>query len=430
MSEFVTPSPRPSPSDAGEGEIIATITAAATAGEPLLVSGNGTKLGMLRPVQAARRVSTAGLTGITLYSPKELVLSARAGTPLPEIEATLAASGQHLIAEPPDLTALLGDTDAPANGHPQTIAPAQTIAAPQTIGGIVASNLSGPRRIAWGATRDHVLGIRAVNGAGEPIHSGGRVLKNVTGLDLCKLLAGSHGTLAVITEVTLKVLPAPETTGSLVLPGLDAQAAVAALSAGLGSPYGVSAAAWLPDASLVPVLTSALGRATGSATLLRVEDFAPSVAYRTARLRADLAPFGVAELLDDATSRALWRAVGNAAPLPATPSDAIWRVSVRPSAGPAVLRAVAAAGVRGFLDWGGGLVWLAGPADTATHRAVEDAASATRGTWTLLRAPDALRVAVDVVPREAAPLARITRRVKAAFDPRGILNPGRLYAGL
>jgi glycolate oxidase FAD binding subunit len=418
MSELTTPSFQPSPAHAGEGEIAAAITAANVTGEPLLVCGNATKLGMLRPVQAAHRVSTVGLTGITLYSPKELVLSARAGTPLPEIEATLAANGQHLIAEPPDLTALLRGTDGPANVRPQTI------------GGIVAANISGPRRIAWGAMRDHVLGIRAVNGAGEPIHSGGRVLKNVTGLDLCKLLTGSHGTLAVITEVTLKVLPAPETTGSLVLPGLDAEHGVAALSAGLGSPYGVSAAAWLPDASLLPALAPALGRAKSSATLLRIEDFAPSVAYRTARLRAELASFGSADLLDDATSHAVWRAVGDAVPLPATPSDAVWRVSVRPSAGPAVLRAVVEAGVRGFLDWGGGLVWLAGPADAGTHGAVERAAGAAHGTWTLLRAPDALRVAVDVVPPEAAPLARMTRRVKAAFDPHGILNPGRLYAGL
>src|SRR3954467_11911977 len=134
-----------------------------------------------------------------------------------------------MIAEPPALSALLGSTHRP-----------------QTLGGVVATNLSGPRRVAWGAMRDHVMGIRAVTGWGELIHSGGRVLKNVTGLDLCKLLTGSHGTLAVITEVTLKVLPAPEGVGTLVLPGLDAAAGVAALSAALGSPYSVSAAAWLP----------------------------------------------------------------------------------------------------------------------------------------------------------------------------------------
>jgi glycolate oxidase FAD binding subunit len=188
-----------------EASIAATIREAAASGEPLLVQGRGTKLGMLRPVQAARSLSTRDLAGITLYSPQELIISAWAGTPVPDIEARLAEGGQHLIAEPPDFSGLLGEGVA-------------------TIGGVVASNLSGPRRVAWGAMRDHLMGVRAINGAGETIRSGGRVLKNVTGLDLCKLLAGSHGTLAVITEVTLKVLPAPELTGSLIWPVADAQA--------------------------------------------------------------------------------------------------------------------------------------------------------------------------------------------------------------
>ncbi|HVC59670.1 MAG TPA: glycolate oxidase subunit GlcE [Acetobacteraceae bacterium] len=396
--------------DAGESAIAAAVADAASTGEPLLVCGNGTKLGMLRPVQAARSLSTRDHAGITLYSPKELVISARAGTPLPQIEATLAERGQHLIAEPPDLGVLLDSPDRP-----------------QTIGGIVAANLSGPRRVAWGAMRDHVLGIRFVTGRGEVVHSGGRVLKNVTGLDLCKLLCGSHGTLGVITEVTLKVLPAPEATGTLVLAGLDAVAGVAALSAGLGSPFGISAAAWLPAASAA--LVPELAPFGGAVALLRIEDFPPSVAYRTAKLR-DMLRLQPAEILDDATSRAVWRAVRDASPLQVSANDAVWRVSVRPSAGPGVLRAVAGAGAGGFLDWGGGLVWLAGPADAATHEAVEAAARTAQGTWTLLRAPEPLRVAVQVVPPELAPLAAITRRVKAALDPRGILNPGRLYAGL
>ncbi|HTC08999.1 MAG TPA: FAD-binding protein [Acetobacteraceae bacterium] len=380
----------------------------AKAREPLLIRGAGTKSGMLRPVQAATTISTAGLTGITLYRPKELILSALAGTPVVKIEETLDDHGQHLIAEPPDLSALFGT-------EPGT----------QTIGGIVATNLSGPRRVAWGAMRDHVMGIRAVNGSGEVIHSGGRVLKNVTGLDLCKLLSGSHGTLAVITEVTLKVLPAPETTGTVVIVGLDAERGVAALSAGLGSPYGVSAAAWLPDATVLPGL-----RLTGSATLLRIEDFAASVAYRMDRLRTDLTSFGQGEIVEDAVSRAIWRVVRDAHPLQAHPDEAVWRVSVRPSAGPPTLRAAIDAGSHGFLDWGGGLVWLAGAADIATHEAMAAIARAAHGTWTLLRAPEALRAAVQVVPPEAEALARITRRVKAAFDPRGILNPGRFVAGL
>ena len=396
--------------EAGEVSIAAAVADAAKAGEPLLVCGNGTKIGMLRPVQAARSLSMRDHTGITLYAPKELIISARAGTPLPEIEAALAEHGQHLIAEPPDLGALLRAPDRP-----------------QTIGGIAATNLSGPRRVAWGAMRDHVLGLRFVTGWGEVVHSGGRVLKNVTVLDLCKLLCGSHGTLGVITEVTLKVLPAPEATGTLVLPGLDAVAGVAALSAGLGSPFGVSGAAWLPAnaAARVPELAR-FGR---TVALLRIEDFASSVAYRTAKLR-DTLGLPAAEILNDDAARAVWRAVGDARPLATSETDAVWRVSVRPSAGPGVLRAVAEAGIGGFLDWGGGLVWLAGPATAAGHQTVEAAARMAQGTWTLLRAPEPLRNAVQVVPPEPPPLAAITRRVKAALDPRGILNPGRFYAGL
>ena len=416
----MTPQPsisEPSPSGTGvlggegtgdapttETGIADLVSRAYAAKEPVLVSGADTKRGWLRPVQAARSISTRNLRGITLYAPKELVMSALAGTPIAEIEARLAENGQHLIAEPPDLSALLGT------------------GAGQTIGGVVATNLSGPRRITAGATRDHVLGIRAVDGTGDVFHSGGRVLKNVTGLDLCKLLAGSHGTLGIVTEVTLKVLPAPERTGTLVLAGLDAVAGVAALSAALGSPYGVSAAAWLPreGAARVP----ALAGFGASVTLMRIEDFAASVVYRTGRLSQDLQPHGRAELLGDTLSRSAWRAVRDAVPLVVEPGEAIWRVSVRPSAGPGVL---AATGLRGFLDWGGGLVWLAG--DPSSHTAVIQAALAAGGTWLVVHGPDSFRAAVDVIPPEPPALAAIGRRVRAVMDPAGILNPGRMAAG-
>ena len=391
-----------------EAGVAAAIAAAAEAGEPILVQGRGTKAGMLRPVQAARLLSTRNLTGITLYAPKELIISARAGTTVAELEAKLEEGGQHLIAEPPDLSALLG---AGENGSGE-----------QTIGGVVATNLSGPRRVAWGAMRDHVMGVRAVNGAGETIRSGGRVLKNVTGLDLCKLLTGSHGTLGVLTEITLKVLPAPELTGSLVLPVPDAKAGVIALSKALGSPYGVSGAAFLPTdaAALVPELA---GR--GAVAVIRIEDFAKSVVYRLGRLAAEL---GGEVRLDDPASKSAWRAIRDAVPLRTEPGDGIWRLSVRPSLGPATLAAVETAGGHGFLDWGGGLVWVAGRPDL--HSKVVQAARAAAGTWTVLRAPEGMRAAVEVVPPEPESLAKITRRVKAAMDPHGILNPGRLYAGL
>ncbi len=397
-----------------EAEIIAAVAEAHASATPLEIIGAGSKRGLLRPVQAARTLAVAAHSGITLHAPKELVVSARAGTTLRDLTAIVASAGQQITSEPPDLSGLLGDPAVPP--------------AAQTIGGVVGANLSGPRRVAWGATRDHVLGVRAVNGRGELIRSGGRVLKNVTGLDICKLLTGSHGTLAVLTEITLKVLPAAERWGSVALTGLDPAQAVAALSAALGSPYAVSGAAHLPAeaAALVPALAW-LG---GAVTLARIEDFATSVAYRTDRLRADLAPFGRAEILDDAASRAVWDAVRDAVPLHGA-AGAVWRVSVRPSAGPGVLAAIGRAfAASWFMDWGGGLIWLAGPATTAAHDAVMAAAGAASGTWMLLRAPEGLRAAVAVIPPEAPALARITASVKAAFDPKGILNPGRMYAGV
>jgi glycolate oxidase FAD binding subunit len=386
-----------------EAQIAAVVADAMRAGEPLAVSGGGTKRGMLRPVQAARGLSVRNHRGITLHAPKELVISARAGTPLDEVERTLATGGQHLIAEPPDLSALLGSDGV------------------QTIGGVVATNLSGPRRVAWGAMRDHLIGMRAVNGRGDMIRSGGRVLKNVTGLDLCKLLAGSHGTLGVLTEVTFKVLPAPEAVGTLAVPAGTAAAGVAALSKALGSPYGVSGAAWLPaDAA------ERLGLGPAAVALVRIEEFSTSVAYRLDRLQAELG----GELIGDEASRSLWLAVRDvAAPLGAGTQDAVWRVSVRPSSGAAVLEGAAAA-CAGFLDWGGGLAWLAGPATEAAHKTVAEAARACGGTWMLLRAPEPMRAAVDVAPAEPPALAAITRRVKAAMDPRGVLNPGRIWAGV
>jgi glycolate oxidase FAD binding subunit len=392
---------------ANEAGIIEAVRAAVAGRAPLAIEGNGTKRASLRPVQAARTLSTSGLTGITLYKPAEMVLSARAGTPIPEIEAALAENNQMLIGEPPDFSVLFG-TSAPA-----------------TLGGIVATNLTGPRRISVsGAMRDQVLGIRAVTGHAEVIRSGGRVHKDVTGLDLRKLLAGSHGTLGILTEITLKVLPRAETslTLAIAVPGL-AQG-VAALSAGLGSPFGVTGAALLPEGDPAHGLA-------GATALLRLEDFREFIAHRAGALRSLLEGFGPMVVLEAAASVALWRSVRDALPLgPVARGEAVWRVSVRPRAGPAVAEALRLAfGARLLLDWGGGLVWAAGPATAAAHAAVMQAAQQAGGTFTLFRAPDALRASVAVLPAEPPALAAIGARVKAALDPAGVLNPGRMRAG-
>jgi glycolate oxidase FAD binding subunit len=386
-----------------EAELAARVAEAAGARTPLAIEGGGTLRGLGRPMQTAATLSTAKLTGITLYEPAEMVLSARAGTPLAEVESVLAGKGQRLAFEPPDYRRLFGAAGAP------------------TTGAVAAANLSGPRRIAAGAARDGLIGIRAVNGRGEIVKSGGRVMKNVTGLDLVKFLAGSYGTLAVLSEVTVKVLPAPESEATLVYRGLDDTKAVAALSAALGSPFSVTGAAHIPAWQD--------GRA---ATILRLEGFADSVGYRFDRLAETLRPFGAPDRLEGEASSVCWTAVRDLDAL-AVPRDAlVWRLSLKPSDGPRVAETVKATlDCRVLYDWGGGLVWIA-CSDTNETGAeiIRRAVTSVGGHATLFRAPDAIRLATAVFEPPTEPIMALSRKLKEAFDPVGILNPGRLYPGL
>ncbi len=385
-----------------ETEVADIVAVAADRQTPLAVMGGGTRAGLGRPVQAAAALSTAEMRGVTLYEPSELVISARAGTPLSEIEALLAENGQHLTFEPPDHRGLYGSTGEP------------------TIGAVAAANLSGPRRILAGAARDGLIGVRAVTGRGEAVKSGGRVMKNVTGYDLVKFLAGSYGTLAVLTEVTFKVLPAPETEATLVIEGLDDAGAIAALSAALGTPFSVSGAAHIPLSPTGP------GR-----TCMRLEGFAASVADRAARMRA-MEAFGSAAVLDAAQSAALWRAIRDLDALAAPETAPVWRLSVKPGDAPALVETLHRAfACRALYDWGGGLVWIAGgDGPDAGAEVVRAAVAAVGGHATLVRAPDDVRNAVDVFQPLPEPLMALTRKLKASFDPAGILNPGRIYPGV
>lgn len=342
------------------------------ANAPLAVRGGGTR-GIGRVTGEV--LQTSGLSGIRLYEPGSLTLVAGAGTPLAEVEAALAAEGQRLPFEPPDMRGLLGR------------------AGESTIGGVVAANASGPRRVQAGACRDSLIGVRFVDGAGMVVKNGGRVMKNVTGIDLVKLMAGSHGTLGVLTEVAFKVLPAPEAQATLVLRGLTDAQAVQAMAAALGSPYEVTGAAHWP----------------GQGTYLRIEGFAPSVAYRRERLVLHLAAFGAVEEGD----AAIWPAIRDVAPFHGAAGD-VWRLSLRPSTAAAV---VARAGAEAALyDRGGGLVWLRVAAGTDLRARL----GAIEGHATLLRSDGGL----PAFAPETGGVAALTASLRARFDPKGILNHG------
>lgn len=401
------------PRDAREVE--QAVAWAAAEKRPLTVIGGATKRAIGRPEQAELTLDVSGLTGITLYEPEELVLSAKAGTPLAEIEAALAEKGQELAFEPGDLGPLLG-------GEPGRA----------TLGGVIAANLSGPRRIKAGAARDHFLGVTAVSGRGETFKSGGRVVKNVTGYDLAKGLAGSWGTLAVMTDVTVKVLPAAETSASILLAGLDAAAAAKAMSAAMGSACDVSGAAHLPAEVAARSSVGRVRSAGRPLTALRLEGFGPSVAARSESLKALLEPFGATELIEAEDSRALWRELRDVRFFAADRKRPLWRISVPPAEGAAVAgRVLEKAGGQCLFDWAGGLVWLElDPSEDACAPTVRGALAKTGGHATLIRAEASVRAAVPVFQPQPEPLAALTRRLKQSFDPHGILNPGRMYAGV
>ncbi len=344
---------------------------------PVRIVGGGTR-GVDGPDVA---IETGGLSGISLYEPGALTIVAQAGTPVAEIEAVLEAEGQHLAFEPMDHRGLLG-----TGGEP-------------TIGGVVAANISGPRRIQAGACRDFLLGVRFVDGAGQVVKNGGRVMKNVTGYDLVKLMGGSWGTLGVLTEVSFKVLPKPEATATLAVPVEDVSGAVAILSAALKSPFEVSGAAYDPQEGWA---------------LLRLEGFADSVAYRTGQLTSVLSGFGDVGEIEDPD---LWHAIRDASAFQGADGD-VWRISVKPSDAPGIAERLNADQM--LFDWGGGLIWALVPTGTDLRARLGE----FDGHATLVRADAATIEAFGRFQPEDAGIAALTRGIRQRFDPRGLFNPG------
>ncbi|MER8753492.1 glycolate oxidase subunit GlcE [Mesorhizobium sp. M1050] len=390
-------------------EVLSTVAWAVAEEAPLEILGHGSKRGIGRPLQTEHTLDLSRLTGVTLYEPAELVLSAKAGTPLADIEKLLAENGQQLAFEPMDYGPLLGGE-----------------AGKGTIGGVLAANLSGPRRLKAGAARDHILGINVVSGRGEAFKSGGRVVKNVTGYDMSKLMANSWGTLAVFTDVTFKVLPAAETEVTLAIRGLLEDAAAASMALALGSSAEVSSAAHLPERIAARVAEGALGNE--AATLLRVEGFGPSVAYRVAALKTLLGNAGPLEEISGEISRLIWRDVRDCRPFADSSEKPVWRVSMTPGAGHQMVLALRMqAAVSAFYDWQGGLVWLRmeqGDPEASLLRGLLRKHGG--GHATLVRAAPSHRAALPVFEPQPPALAALSHRLKQEFDPKNLLNPGRM----
>ncbi|MEL6999946.1 MAG: glycolate oxidase subunit GlcE [Pseudomonadota bacterium] len=381
-----------------EADLSEAVAAAAADRAPLEIAGGGTRMALGRPVQAERTLSTAGLSGITLYEPGALTLVAQAGTPMSEIDAALAAENQMLPFEPMDHRSLLG-----TGGEP-------------TIGGVVATGTSGPRRLQRGACRDAMIGVRLVDGEGTAVSNGGRVMKNVTGYDLVKLMAGSWGTLGVLSEISFKLLPAPAAEVTLVIEGLDAASGVEALAEVLATPQEVTAAAHADP--------GVLGDA--SQTLVRIEGLEGSVAYRSTQIIAS----GDWSVREVEASRDIWRQIRDVTPFGGQPGD-VWRVSLKPTDGPVLAGELREQGIAATVlyDWAGGLVWLLVPDDNAAiANAVRESTKRLGGHATLIRAPASVRAAISVFEPENPVIEHLSHGLRAKFDPHGILNPGRMRA--
>ena len=394
------------------------VRAAIASEQPLEIIGHGSKRLIGQPMATNAVLDVSALNAVICYEPNELIITVQAGAPLADVKSLIDSRNQQFAFEPIDTAPLLGTPNQ------------------ATIGGMIGAGLAGPRRIKAGGARDHLLGAHGVSGFGDSFKTGGRVVKNVTGYDLCKLLAGSWGTLAVITEVTLKVMPRPESERTLVLRGLDDVAANRAMTAALGSPFDVSGAAHVPNSAFRAAGSGLgeLGYQREAVTLLRLEGITASAAHRAAALAKALSPFGAAEILEDAASGPAWSAVRDIKPFAAGGALGawpVWRIVCPPASGGALgERLSQESGGDVIYDWGGGLIWAALPpkpdAQAALVRRLVDAAG---GHATLIRASDEIRRNVDVFHPQPAGLAALSERVRHSFDPKSILNRGRLIRG-
>lgn len=372
------------------------IADAARVGAKLEIRGGGGKAAIGAPREATV-LDMSTFNAVIDYDPAELVLTVGAGARLADIQALVAGQNQMLAFEPFDYGPILGGA-----------------AGVSTIGGVIGAGVAGSRRLSRGSVRDHLLGFKGVSGRGEAFVGGAKVVKNVTGYDLPKVICGSWGRLVALTEVTLKVLPRAREQTTLALGGLDVEQAIAVMARAMGSQAEVAAAAHIP----------ADPAAQGALTLFRLEGFGPSVAARRAMLESLLADVAAVRTLTVEDAAEHWNNLQTLAPLSDAP--VLWRINAAPSRAGAIIAALPPERSRWLMDWAGGLIWLAFDGEPSV---VRDLAQAAGGHAALVRAPEALRRLTPALQPQAPAVMALEARLRRAFDPSGVFETGRFLDG-
>ena len=418
MQNTSTPSdPQPQPDHVvrDSDDLLEVLSAAVAHQTKLDIRGQGSRLTLGRPVDADQIITLDGLNGITTYEPDELVIIAKAATPMVDILKALDEEGQMLAFDPP-LGALSHDE---AKG---------------TIGGVIATNASGPRRMVAGAARDHLLGFHAVSGRAEGFKSGSRVMKNVTGYDLSKLMAGSFGTLAVMDEIILKTMPKPEDASTILIRAKNEVMASAVVRKAFDSSFEPTTGAIIPTKSAVFSNCKAVSNfvKTGVIAAIRLEGFRVSVKDRMKALISLLGAFGEITTLNKKDADKLHAELREVSLLPEQNNRVIWTLSCPPLEGGKLLaELLKRPNCRGYADWGGGLIRLSHPSGLdGGANVLRKMMAPIGGHATLVSGPETMRASIDVFEPQPASLMELSRRVKSSFDPLGILNPGRMYESM
>ena len=380
---------------------------------PLEISGLQSKNKIGRNFQSEKTLDLSNYKGIIDYKPEELYIKVKAGTSIKQIEDELKKNNQQLAFEPNDFGYLFkGESNS------------------GSIGGVVACNFAGPRRFKVGSVRDHLLGFQGVNGKGETIKSGGTVVKNVTGYDLCKILSGSFGTLTILTEISIKVLPKPETSKTLIIKNPHIKKALGYLGLSLSSSTDPSGGAFYPDYFGKSFILNDLTH-DGGLTGIRIEGPTNSVDQRIDRLSKELTLLNDEfSILDPVQSEIFWTKTKNLEVFKNSKSNLI-RIVVPISETLQVIQKLKKKDdTNYFLDWGGSLIWMA--FEQINSKIIEEIKEITKyhkGYYTLIKLEEDLKASADIFTIDPIKY-KISEKIKKSFDPRRIFNPGKMYTGI